>query len=435
MKQLYKLLPLMTITVAITFPTVSHGTNGMFLIGQGTKSRGAGGVAIAMPQDAVAGAVNPASIGFVDSRLDAGMDVFRPKASAELGGLEENSKADLYAFPAGAFVYKFNRKLSFGFSAIPAGGGGSRYNTNLYNNLTGADTQKTLGVNLAILQMAPTVSYHINKQNTIGFSPVISIQQFRAFGLDYFSNFTSTGLFTDKLTNNGNDYSYGAGARFGWMGEFFDKKLSLGAVYTSRIYMTRFKDYEDLFAEQGDLDTPANFGVGIAYKFTPKLTVGFDVTRTLYSDVASIGNKTVNVSGSPFPESQQKNALGQDDGLGFEWRDQTVFKIGALYDYNSQWTFRAGWNYGKSPMREVTNGGNPNLSGARGPLLFGIVAPAVVQNHLTLGTTYSPSNQVEWSFSYVHAFEHEQEGPTLIGNTAKLKMYQDSVGVSFGYKL
>jgi long-chain fatty acid transport protein len=435
MKHLAKWLCTITTAAGIAIPSAVYATNGMFLIGQGTKSRGAGGVAIAMPQDAVAGAVNPATIGFVDSRVDAGMDVFVPKASAELGGLEVDSHADLYAFPAMAVVYKFNRKLSFGFSGIPAGGGGSRYNTNLYNNLTGANVDQTLGVNLAILQMAPTASYRINKENTIGFSPVISIQQFRAFGLEYFSNFTSTGLFTDKLSNNGNDYAYGAGVRFGWMGEFFDKKLSLGAVYTSTIHMTKFDKYEDLFANRGELDTPANFGVGIAYKFTPKLTLGFDVTRTQYSNVNAIGNKTVNVSGSPFPESQEQNALGKPDGLGFEWRDQTVFKIGALYDYNSQWTFRAGWNYGKSPMREITNGGRPNLALARGPLLFGVVAPAVVQNHLTLGTTYSPSKQVEWSFSYVHAFEHKETGPTLIGDTATLKMHQDSVGVSFGYKL
>ncbi len=435
MNRFYKWLPMMMITVALALPTASHATNGMFLIGQGTKSRGAGGVAIAMPQDAVAGAVNPASIGFVGTRFDVGMDVFMPKASAELGGLKVNSSADLYAFPAMAATYKFNRKLSFGFSAIPAGGGGSRYNTNLYNNLTGANTDQTLGINLAIMQIAPTVSYAFAKNNTIGFSPVFSVQQFRAFGLDYFSNFTSTGLYTDTLTNNGNAYAYGAGARFGWMGKFFDKKLSLGAVYTSKIHMTKFNKYEDLFANHGELDTPANFGVGIAYKLMPKLTVGFDITRTLYSDVAAIGNKTVNVSGSPFPKSQEKNSLGQPDGLGFEWRDQTVFKIGALYDYNSQWTFRAGWNYGKSPMREITNGGNPNLSGARGPLLFGVVAPAVVQNHLTLGTTYSPSKQVEWSFSYVHAFQHKEEGPTLIGDTATLKMYQNAYGVSFGYKL
>jgi long-chain fatty acid transport protein len=435
MNRVYKWLPMMMLTTAVVLPATSHATNGMFLIGQGTKSRGAGGVAIAMPQDAVAGAINPASIGFVGTRLDVGMDVFMPKASAELGGLKVNSSADLYAFPAGAVTYKFNRKLSFGFSAIPAGGGGSRYNTNLYNNLTGANVDETLGINLAILQMAPTVSYAFAKDNTIGFSPVFSIQQFRAFGLDYFSNFTSTGLFTDTLSNNGNDYAYGAGARFGWMGKFFDKKLSLGAVYTSTIHMTKFNQYEDLFANHGELDTPANFGVGIAYKLMPKLTVGLDITRTLYSDVNAIGNKTVNVSGSPFPESQEKNALGQPDGLGFEWRDQTVFKIGALYDYNSQWTFRVGWNYGKSPMREITNGGNPNLAGARGPLLFGVVAPAVVQNLLTLGTTYSPSKQVEWSFSYIHAFQHKEEGPTLIGDTATLKMYQNSYGVSFGYKL
>ena len=45
------------------------------------------------------------------------------------------------------------------------------------------------------------------------------------------------------------------------------------------------------------------------------------------------------------------------------------------------------------------------------------------------------SKQVEWSFSYVHAFQHKEEGPTLIGDTATLKMYQNAYGVSFGYKL
>jgi long-chain fatty acid transport protein len=238
---------------------------------------------------------------------------------------------------------------------------------NLYNNLTGANVNQTLGVNLAIMQMGPAASLRINKQNRIGMSLVLSAQQFRGFGLEYFSNFTSTGLFTDKLSNNGNDYAYGAGVRLGWMGRFFNERLSLGANYTSRIYMTRFDKYEDLFAERGRLDTPENFGVGIGVKVTPKLTVGADVTHTLYSNVRSIGNDSVQTAGSPFPESQEKNALGQTDGLGFGWGDH-----------------------------------NPKM---------------------------------EWSFSWVHALKFEQEGPTLIGDTGKIRMYQDALGVSFGYKL
>lgn len=412
------------VTMAVGLPSVSFATNGMFLIGQGAKSRGMGGVAIAYPQDALAGAVNPASIGFVGSRVDIGGDLFLPNAESELGGFSRESTANTFVMPAMGGTYKFNRKLTFGFSAIPAGGGGSRYNKNLYNNLTGADVDKTLGVNLMILQMSPAVAYRFNKQNQFGAGLVIGVQTFRAFGLDYFSNFTSTGLFTNYLSNNGNAWSYGGGVRLGWMGRFMDEQLSLGAAYTSRIYMSKFYKYRELFAEGGDIDTPSNFGIGLAYEVTPKLTVAVDVTHTLYSQVNSIGNTSVNISGSPFPVSQQDNALGKDNGLGFGWSDQTVYKIGAAYKYNDQWTARAGWNYGKSPINE-----------ANGEILFSIVAPAVVQNHLTLGTTYSPSQNVEWSFSYVHAFQFEQTGPTLIGSTGTLKMDQNAFGVSFGYKL
>ena len=424
MNRAARLLLAGVVSLGVGLPTASYATNGMFLIGQGAKSRGMGGVAIALPQDAISGAANPASIGFIEDRADVNMEIFRPMARARLGDLSYDSSANLFGMPALAGVYKFNRKMSVGFSAVPAGGGGSRYNMNLYNNLTGANVNSTLGVNLMVMQMNPTAAYRINKNNRVGASLVMSIQTFRAFGLEYFSNFTSTGLFTDKLSNNGNDWSYGAGVRLGWLGRFFKQRLSLGLSYTSRIYMTKFDKYSDLFAENGSLDTPENFGGGIAFKITPSLTVAADITRTLYSNVRAIGNKSANTAGSPFPESQEKNALGKTDGLGFGWSDQTVYKIGVAWDYNSKLTLRTGWNYGKSPINEKN-----------GEILFSIVAPAVVQNHLTLGATYKPSKRLEWSLSYVHAFAYKQEGPTLIGNTGSLRMYQNALGVNIAYKL
>jgi long-chain fatty acid transport protein len=430
MKRLSKWLFAAVVSTGIALQSASFATNGMFLIGYGTKSRGAGGVAIAMPQDAIAGGVNPATISFVKSRVDAGMDIFLPRAESELGvpaggRLKVKSRADTFAMPAMGGLYNFNRKVTMGFSGIPYGGGGSRYNTNLYNAATGANAEKTLGVNLMLMQMNPTIAYKVNKQNSVGASIVFGVQTFRAFGLDYFENFTATGLGSTGLTNNGNDWAYGAGVRLGWMGQFMKKRLSLGAAYSSRVYMTEFDKYDELFAEQGDLDTPANVGVGVAYKFTPKLTIGLDVTHTFYEDVASIGNESAQLGADIFPDGEQ-NKLGLDDGLGFGWDNQTVFKLGAVFDYNKDWTFRAGWNYGESPIDEDN-----------GEILMSIMAPATTQNHLTLGTTYKPTRNMELSFSYVHAFRYTQEGPTYIGGQhgGQIQMYQDSFGASFGYKL
>lgn len=428
MNQLSKWLCTTAIAASLAVPAASQATNGMFLIGYGTKSRGVGGVAIAMPQDSVAGAVNPANIAYVGSRADAGMDIFTPRAESTLGGETAESQAKLFAMPAMAMAYQFNRKLFMGFSAVPYGGGGSRYNTNLFNASSGSNPDETLGVNLMVMQMNPTVAYKLNAHNSIGASLIIGVQTFRAFGLGYFETFTQS--FADgepvaHLTNNGNDWAYGAGGRLGWTGNYMDKRLMLGAVYSSRVYMTKFDKYTDLFAEQGDLDTPGNVGVGIAYKFTPKLTIGLDITRAFYEDIDAIGNASATIGpGSVFPNADESHRLGNDAGLGFGWDDQTVYKIGAIYDYNSQWTLRAGWNYGKSPVDE-TNGEN----------LMSIVAPGVTQNHLTLGATYNASKQMEWSFSYVHSFEYSQDGPTFIGSTGELSMYQNAVGVSFGYKL
>jgi len=415
---------------ALALPATSFATNGMFVIGYGAKARGMGGVSIAFPQDSLASAINPATLTAVGTRADASLDIFTPKASACLGlgtpkEICEKSKADLFGMPAMGMAMQFTRNLSFGMTMVGAGGGGSRYNTNLYNSITGSNVNQTLGVSLMIAQMNPTVAMKLTPHQSVGASLVIGVQQFRAFGLGYFSNFTSTGLLTDKLTNNGNNYSWGAGLRVGWLGQFLDNRLSLGAEAQSKVYMTRFKEYTDLFAEKGSFDTPANFGVGIAFKVTPDVTVGLDVTRTLYSGVRSVSNPGPNTSGSPFPVSQAVNALGKEAGLGFGWNNQTVYKAGIAYRYNSKWTFRGGYDYGKSPIPEDN-----------GAILFNIVAPATVQSHGTVGFTYSPSRNIELTMSYIHAFTHRQYGPTFIGgSTGSFEMMQNSVGMQFSFKM
>jgi len=405
----------------------------MFLIGTGTKSRGMGGVGITLSHDVMTSAANPATMSQLTSnRFDIGGDIFIPTFEAYQGQepniLREESKSQHATIAEGIYMMPnmgaawVNGDWSYGFTMAPVGGGGSRYNTNLFNcaNSTPKNCDDILGIDLMVMNINPTIAYKLNKQHSIGATLIIGIQQFQAYGLQEFSKFTASGT-SDYLSNNSYDYGFGAGIRIGWLGKFNDDKLTLGAEYTTQTYMSKFDKYKELFAEQGSFNTPGNIGLGISYAATNNFLVAFDINYIMYSDVAAISNVGPNIGpGSPFPVDSATNGLGQDEGLGFNWSNQIVYKIGLAYELNPQWTFRGGWNYAESPIDESTD------------ILFTTVAPAITQNHLTLGGTYHLDNEMELSFSYIHAFRYEQSGPTYINYEGGYEMSQDSFGGSFG---
>ena len=93
-----------------------------------------------------------------------------------------------------------------------------------------------------------------------------------------------------QLTDNDRDWAYGIGVRVGWQGQLHER-VTMGAAIASKIYMTKFQGYKDLFAEDGDFDVPANFSVGLAVKATDNFDISFDFQRIFYSDVRAIGNR------------------------------------------------------------------------------------------------------------------------------------------------
>lgn len=432
-----KLTRITAISAALSLaaPASVFATNGMFMIGTGIKSRGMGGVGITMSHDVMTSAANPATMSQLqNNRFDVGGDIFIVNSEAYMGQdqykITEKSKPQHMTIATGVYLMPnmgaawVDGDLSYGFTMVPVGGGGSRYNTNLFNcaNSTPKNCSDILGVDLMVMDINPTIAYKINKQHSVGATLIIGIQTFQAYGLTEFSKFTESGT-SDNLTNNGLDYSYGAGIRLGYLGKFMNDKLTLGAEFTSQTYMKKFDKYKELFAEQGSLNTPGNIGLGIAYQATDKLEVAMDINYIMYSGVAAISNAGPNKGpGSPFPVDSATNALGKDEGLGFGWNNQVVFKLGAVFDLNTKWILRGGWNYAKSPIDESKD------------ILFSTVAPAIAQNHLTLGATYNWKENMEWSFSYIHAFKFEQYGPTYINYEGGYTMQQDSIGASFGMK-
>lgn len=413
------------------FPGVALATNGYFLIGYGTQSRGMGGVGIALPQQAEIAAVNPAGLSELGTRIDIDMALFLPRRRSAccLSPEGVNSGSNVFLIPSMGGAFKFNRKLSLGMSVVGAGAN-TRYNENFFFDdptLPGAQADTSngaLGVSLIQMIMAPGLSYKLNKQHAVGMSLQMGVQQFRAYGLqDAFGVFS---LDSENLTNRGNDYSYGAGVRMGWLGNFFDKRVKLGATYASRVYMTKFDKYKGLFAEEGRFDIPENYGLGISVQPMKKLTIAFDWQRILYSDINSVGNSSLPISSDP---NNTVNKLGADTGPGFEWEDQNVYKIGLSYDWSEKLTLRAGFNYGKTPIQE-----NDSLE-------FNVLAPATTEEHYTVGATYRVAKAHELSFAYQHAKRNKLQTTIDAGTqlpfsgNVETELYINTVEVGYSFKL
>ncbi len=399
-------------------PSAAMATNGYFQHGYGMKAKGMGGAGVAFPQDAIAAATNPAGMAFVGDRIDFGLDWFRPVRGSEIvgnpgpgvnGGLDGSERKD-FLIPEFGYNRMVNRQLAFGVSVYGNGG----MNTSYTRPVPLFGTTKA-GVDLMQLFIAPTVAYKLNGRHAIGLSLNLAYQRFKATGLQNFVPLSSAGT---AVSDNGYESSTGWGARIGWTGQVSDA-VTLGATYQTRTRMGKLDKYRGLFAEQGGFDIPANYAVGVAVKTTPRLTVAFDVERIEYGSIRSVSNPLLpNLFAAP---------LGADGGAGFGWRDTTVYKLGASYRYSDQLTLRGGWNYNRQPIPQQET-------------LFNILAPGVVEHHVTLGATWTLANKSELTVGYMHAFEKKVQGANSVpaafgGGNANLKMYQDSIGIAYGWKM
>ena len=395
---------------------LAHATDGYFAHGYGMKAKGMGGVGIALPQDSLAAATNPAGMVMVGERVDLGIDWFKPTRSTELTGMGpisgtyDGSGDSDFLIPEFGYNKMLSANSSIGISVYGNGGMNTKYQD--MNTRTGGAIFGTgdLGVDLMQLFISPTYAMKLNADNAIGISLNLAYQRFKMEGVQNFAGYSAAG---GSLTNNGYDSSTGYGLRLGWTGQI-TPMVTLGATYQTKTRMGKFNKYAGLFAEQGDFDIPANYGVGIAAKLSDKTTVAVDIEQIEYSGVASINNPISNllVLGNP---------LGSSNGAGFGWRDMTVFKLGVSHQYDSGLVVRAGYNSGRQPIPESET-------------MFNVVAPGVIQDHLTLGATWTLPSKSELTIGYMHAFKKTVTGSGL-GAGFNLNMHQDSLGVGYGWKM
>jgi hypothetical protein len=73
-------------TIGMLLSHTAHATNGYFAHGYGTKTKGMAGAGVALPQDAMAAATNPAGMAFVGERADVGLALFSPMREYKASG-------------------------------------------------------------------------------------------------------------------------------------------------------------------------------------------------------------------------------------------------------------------------------------------------------------------------------------------------------------
>ena len=432
--------------LAAAAPFVAHATDGYFSHGYGMQAKGMGGASIAVTGSAFGGANNPATMVFTGNTWEAGLDLFSPHRSAERtgappqAGLNGSADSDSNYFPIPELAYNrlLNPNMSFGITVYgnggmntdypggqlsspgacgPATGPGTGFNPSPgpYNLLCG---NGSLGVDLSQLIVAPTFAWKMTPTQSIGIAPLFAYQRFKAEGLQAFQGLSTS---PGEVTNRGYDNSTGWGARIGWYGVF--DRIAVGVQYTTKMSMGNFDKYKGLFAEGGGFDIPSHYGVGISFLASPQMRIALDYERINYSDSAAVNNPSANifqcVGGDP------SGCLGGSNGAGFGWRDIDIWKLGAEYQVDPKLTLRAGYNYSQNPIRSQD-------------VTFNILAPGVVQHHITGGATWALDPASNLTFAAMYAFSNDVNGPSLFNAFApglsmqeKIKMYEYSVGVQY----
>ena len=437
----------------------SYATNGYFAHGTGIKNRALAGAGVAFPQDAMAGATNPAGMAFIGNRFDVGAVLFFPDRKYDsssslangfggaftVGPDSETSGDKSFLIPSFGINKMISDKTAIGFSVYGNGGLNTTYSGGSASfdpdgpgpapagsTFPGTFGAGTTGVDLFQIFFNLSIAHKFTEDFSVGISPLFAIQGFRSNGLDAFAGFTKTfaesgGMTSpDNLTGNGQNYSIGGGVQVGALVKNIGDFIDVGASYRSKIYMDEFDDYSDLFAEDGDFDIPPTLWLGFAAHLTNSLTMVFDFQRIWYGDVESISNDVQNLFACPTAGAggtDLESCLGGSNGGGFGWRDINIFKLGLQWEMSGRDIFRVGYSHSDQPIPSDQ-------------VLFNILAPGVIEDHITAGYTRVLKNNSEINLEVMHALKESVEGASPFDptQTIELEMQQFEVGVSWSKK-
>jgi long-chain fatty acid transport protein len=420
MNRISKILVVWTfLALALVLVPAAEATNGYFVHGYGTVNKAMAGAGVALPQDSMAAATNPAGMPFVGKRYDAGLAIFNPNREYIIKGNPSgfpgtfglvpgnvDSESEYFFVPHFGANWMLSDSMTLGLVLYGHGGMNTDWPTATF--YAGRPT----GVDLSQLFIGIPWAVKFAERHAFSIMPLFSYQQFELKGAGSFAPFSANPA---KLSNNGTDDSTGYGAKIAYFGQWTDR-FSFGVSYQTEMEMDEFSEYAGLFAEQGGFNIPSTLTAGFAIKASDALTFVFDYQEINYSDIKSVN--------SPLLPNLVQARLGDDNGAGFGWQDIEVFKLGFQYDAGNSWVWRFGFSTTDQPIPETE-------------VLFNILAPGVVEEHYTLGFTKKMGARQALNLSLMYAPEVNVEGPNPLEvpglQTIELAMDQWDLEISYSW--
>ena len=435
--------------VALTFPASVWATNGYFSHGASTAEKGLAGAGVAYSQDTLAAANNPAGMVWQGSRYDVGAALFAPMRDYSAKGGPSNacagpmgpcsfsigdgdtsvdSENESFLIPSFGYNRMLDDDSSIGVSVFGNGGMNTEYKggeatffvpppgPGAFLTFDGTFGDGTAGVDLSQLFISTTYSRKLSSSSSWGVSGIIAYQRFEAKGLASFTPFSTD---PDNLTNNDHDSSTGVGIRLGYQAEI-SPGFRFGVAYQPKIDMSEFDDYSGLFAEDGDFDIPSNFTIGVSKDVGDNGVIVADLQQINYEDVAAVSNPFENLTTECDPNtSTGDGCLGGSDGGGFGWEDIAILKLGYQWQTGKN-TWRVGYSKSDQPI--------PSSE-----VLFNILAPGVMEEHITFGFTRQLSSDSSINFAAMYAPSTSVDGENPLDAAQEIELEMDQYELAFTY--
>lgn len=415
------------------------------------KTLGMAATGIAYPQDALAAAFNPAGAVEICDRIDVGFTWAQDKGHSHVhGNTLPQPILDFLGGPVNGTFNGFKQSNAYNpdFGINKRLGCNNEWAVGLvvfnrnYNKTTYDKPFVLLGNSPAGLEYvqetaSAVIAYRINECHNIGLNINLQGQRLKVNGLENVGNPLFPLLRTTNpghVTNKGYDYSFGWGVTLGWQWHVMDG-LTIGLTYQPKTSMSKLKKY-DGFIHKGQLEVPAIYSGGIAYRFLcDRATVAFDVQHYDWSGVRNLHKPLLHEIEVAGVDVEVLEPLGSKNGPGFGFKPQTFYRFGIDYMINCEWTIRAGYRYGNTPIKKSQTVVNQLV----------LDTP---EQFFTCGFSYRPNDRNEISGFFAWGFEKTIKGKNSIpvglpppfpppngfgGGEADLKARKCAVGLSWGW--
>lgn len=384
-----KQIALTSLMLLIGSASAALATNGDSMLGLTALQWARGGAVVAAPVDVPSMMYNPAAAGEI--KIDkAGFDMSVGVLGASRSINTSESGSDNYLAMGVGSVAKLTDRLSLGLVAGGVAGLGVDFPA------SGATVNASVVSTKSLFKVSPTLAYAITDKLTVGVAPQLGYQSLAlktpAFALPQVGEF-------------------GIGASLGAI-YHLTPQLQAGLAYTSKMNVHEYTFNGTVNGTNGTtttdkytmkMDVPQTVAGGIAYRPMSGLLLEADIKWIDYS--------------STMDRVDLRNSSGATtQTLAFGWSDQTVYSIAAEYEAFKGITFRAAYNYGKSPIESEDVSGN-----------FGSIA--VIEHHASVGLTKQWNSAIATSVSYTHGFEN-----TVSNATHKITASQDIAYLQLSYR-